>query len=162
MTARVCLRSRRADGEHDWRFDGDDPYTVCTWCGLTTEALTGRVLREGLGAPQRVRMTRQRPWRADYPDAVIVARPSPWGNPARVGDVTPVWREKHGWPFKHTRATAVDAFRLYVDAAPAPFRRAIREQLAGRDLACWCPLDEPCHADVLLELANARADRGRP
>ena len=26
--------------------------------------------------------------------------------------------------------------------------------LAGRDLACWCPLDQPCHADVLLELAN--------
>jgi hypothetical protein len=30
----------------------------------------------------------------------------------------------------------------------------VREQLAGRDLACWCPLDQPCHADVLLELAN--------
>lgn len=26
--------------------------------------------------------------------------------------------------------------------------------LAGKDLACWCPLDQPCHADVLLELAN--------
>jgi len=26
--------------------------------------------------------------------------------------------------------------------------------MAGRDLACWCPLDEPCHADVLLEIAN--------
>jgi hypothetical protein len=28
-------------------------------------------------------------------------------------------------------------------------------ELRGRDLACWCPLDEPCHADVLLEVANA-------
>jgi hypothetical protein len=28
-------------------------------------------------------------------------------------------------------------------------------ELAGRDLACWCPLDQPCHADVLLEIANA-------
>lgn len=27
--------------------------------------------------------------------------------------------------------------------------------LRGKDLACWCPLDQPCHADVLLELANA-------
>ena len=26
--------------------------------------------------------------------------------------------------------------------------------LRGHDLACWCPLDQPCHADVLLELAN--------
>lgn len=31
----------------------------------------------------------------------------------------------------------------------------VRRELAGRDLVCWCPLDEPCHADVLLELANA-------
>jgi len=30
----------------------------------------------------------------------------------------------------------------------------IRAALAGKDLACWCPLDQPCHADVLLELAN--------
>ena len=30
----------------------------------------------------------------------------------------------------------------------------IRRELRGRDLVCWCPLDQPCHADVLLELAN--------
>ena len=30
----------------------------------------------------------------------------------------------------------------------------VRQELAGRDLACWCPLDQPCHADVLLEIAN--------
>ena len=35
-----------------------------------------------------------------------------------------------------------------------------RERLRGRDLACWCPIEDehgnrfPCHADVLLELAN--------
>lgn len=33
----------------------------------------------------------------------------------------------------------------------------IRAELAGKDLACWCPLDQPCHADVLLELANGGA-----
>lgn len=27
-------------------------------------------------------------------------------------------------------------------------------RLRGHDLACWCPLDSPCHADVLLEIAN--------
>jgi Domain of unknown function (DUF4326) len=31
---------------------------------------------------------------------------------------------------------------------------AARHELAGRDLACWCPLDLPCHADVLLDVAN--------
>lgn len=35
----------------------------------------------------------------------------------------------------------------------------IRAELAGKDLACWCPLDQPCHADVLLEIANADPDR---
>lgn len=35
-----------------------------------------------------------------------------------------------------------------------------RAELAGRDLACWCPLDQPCHADVLLEIANAASGPG--
>lgn len=35
-------------------------------------------------------------------------------------------------------------------------------QLRGHDLACWCPLDQPCHADVLLELANAPIAEDRP
>ena len=30
----------------------------------------------------------------------------------------------------------------------------VRRELRGKDLACWCPLDQPCHADVLLEIAN--------
>jgi hypothetical protein len=41
------------------------------------------------------------------------------------------------------------AGRLAVTIADA------RRELRGRDLACYCPLDEPCHADVLLEVANA-------
>jgi hypothetical protein len=30
----------------------------------------------------------------------------------------------------------------------------VKRELAGRDLACYCPLDQPCHADVLLAVAN--------
>lgn len=37
-----------------------------------------------------------------------------------------------------------------------PTLAAIRAELAGHDLACWCPIGQPCHADVLLELANPR------
>jgi hypothetical protein len=52
---------------------------------------------------------------------------------------------------------AVDMFRTYVQVQardfPDSFERWI-EPLRGRDLACWCPLDQPCHADVLLEVAN--------
>lgn len=32
-------------------------------------------------------------------------------------------------------------------------------ELRGKDLACWCPLDQPCHADVILEIANAEPQR---
>lgn len=37
------------------------------------------------------------------------------------------------------------------DSGSEPFTL---ESLRGKNLACWCPLDQPCHADVLLELAN--------
>lgn len=42
-----------------------------------------------------------------------------------------------------------------ITAGPPPTVEEIRQHLAGKDLACWCPLDgQPCHADVLLQLAN--------
>jgi hypothetical protein len=34
-------------------------------------------------------------------------------------------------------------------------RAAIQRDLRGKQLACWCPLGQPCHADVLIEVANA-------
>ena len=42
---------------------------------------------------------------------------------------------------------------VIVAGAP-PTEAEIREHLAGKNLACWCALDAPCHADVLLELAT--------
>lgn len=50
-------------------------------------------------------------------------------------------------------AMAVEWFRWYRNVAPL---KDI-EELCGKDLACWCPLDQPCHADVLLELAAQRS-----
>ena len=46
---------------------------------------------------------------------------------------------------------------IYADEVDIPKPPAIDEivaELRGKDLACWCPLDQPCHADVLLKLAN--------
>ena len=66
-----------------------------------------------------------------------------------------------------TRGDAViKAVSLYNDEATywlggwettRPDLYAALPTLAGRDLACWCPLDQPCHADVLLEIANGGA-----
>lgn len=50
-----------------------------------------------------------------------------------------------GWP--------IDWNPRYLPFQPADIRALLR----GRDLVCWCPLDLPCHADVLLELANGGA-----
>ena len=97
--------------------------------------------------PKRVQMRRDRPWRKDNPDAVIVARPSPWGNRYRVGERYRTERGGHG--LIKDRAMAVDLFRRH----QARWMPDIT-QLRGKDLACWCPPGEPCHADVLLEIAN--------
>lgn len=97
--------------------------------------------------PKRIQMSRQRPWLAENPDAVIVARPSVWGNPFRLG-VNALSVEQ-----------AVEMFRDLVTTSGSTwghFRNTVRVELGGRDLACWCALDAPCHADVLLELANPK------
>lgn len=72
----------------------------------------------------------------------------------------------HGWWFPTKReaaekAVAMFRFRLTTDikAARLPIADQL-DELRGKNLACWCPLDQPCHADVLLELANASKARG--
>jgi hypothetical protein len=52
---------------------------------------------------------------------------------------------------------AVEWFRLRSDSQPTRYGFAWVSPLLGHDLACWCPLDQPCHADVLIELIEAAA-----
>ena len=73
---------------------------------------------------------------------MVVTRPTRWGNPHPLG---------------LGRAEAVRRYRDDLLAGRlAVTVDEVRAELAGRDLACWCPLGEPCHADVLLEVANRR------
>lgn len=107
--------------------------------------------------PQRVQMTRKHPWRAQHPDAVIVARGHEWGNPYPVG--AEMMTCKYGVsdlpPIVITRELAVALFRAWLlDRFGVGIYEHIRRELGGKDLACWCPLDQPCHADLLLEIAN--------
>lgn len=90
--------------------------------------------------PRRIKRSRARGWRK--PDgAVIVDRTSRYGNPYRVGvDAT-------------DNAEAVEMFRTYLDGRP-DLVAMIRRELRGRDLVCFCDLTLPCHADVLLAIAN--------
>ncbi|WP_396917953.1 DUF4326 domain-containing protein [Mycolicibacterium sp.] len=55
-----------------------------------------------------------------------------------------------------TADDAVSFFEVDLRCGFLRFRiEDIRRELRGHDLVCWCPLASPCHADVLLELANA-------
>ncbi len=89
---------------------------------------------------QRIQRKRTKGYRLP-PNAVCVSRPTKWGNPFTLSD----------------RAEAVALFRDYVLARGAGYPLS---ELRGKDLACWCPLVDtdgkpvPCHADVLLALAN--------
>lgn len=96
--------------------------------------------------PKRIHLSRKKGWRKPE-GCIVVSRPSKWGNHIRVTGVSGVV----------TAATPEEAVRRYREmlALSAPLRNAIRRELGGYDLACWCPLDQPCHADVLLEIANS-------
>ena len=101
--------------------------------------------------PKRIQMHRRKGgWRKDHPDAVIVARPSKWGNKFVVGER--YLTAKYGHAKVRDRAHAADLFRDWAERWLSDVA-----QLRGKDLACWCPLDQPCHADVLLEMANRPA-----
>jgi hypothetical protein len=97
--------------------------------------------------PDRIQLSRAKGWRLP-PGTVVVARPSIWGNPFRVGDF--------GIP---DQAAAVQRYREWLAgrvAGPKHLDLLIRlPELRGKNLACWCKPGTPCHADVLMELANA-------
>ena len=95
----------------------------------------------GQVTPKRIQRKRTKGWRMP-PNTVYVGRPSRWGNPFTV--------EEYG------AKMAVSLFSFCVairDNDGCEFLDGL-EELRGKDLACWCPLDQPCHADVLLEAAN--------
>jgi hypothetical protein len=113
--------------------------------------------------PIRIQRQRSRGWRKPI-DAIVVTRPSVWGNPFPVasgaGELFPradsvrMYRELvltgETWFHDH-RFTRHESGPLRV-----PTVEQIRNALAGRDLVCWCPLDVECHADFLLQTANTQ------
>ncbi|MBB3889472.1 hypothetical protein GGQ61_000169 [Phenylobacterium haematophilum] len=107
-----------------------------------------------MSRPVRVQLSRQKGWRMP-PNTVKVDRTSKWGNSHRIGDDIIVFGGAKAVEVLRNidAAQAVEAFRT--DAARLP--PTVWERLRGKNLACWCKIGSPCHADVLLELANAPA-----
>ncbi len=89
-------------------------------------------------------MRRTKGWRKPA-NVVYVGRPTRWGNPYRVEELG--------------RTEAMRRFRKLFEAkargAKTEFPVPDLSELRGKDLACWCRPDQECHADILIELANA-------
>ncbi|TCM21459.1 uncharacterized protein DUF4326 [Novosphingobium sp. PhB165] len=122
--------------------------------------------------PHRVQLRRTKGWRMPE-NTVKVSRPGKFGNPFVIGETAHVWHRPGtapGWP---TEPLYIDRFRVVAAwHAVELFRKAMEGDpewypaaehcwtlpdltaLRGKNLACFCSLDQPCHADVLLELAN--------
>ena len=124
--------------------------------------------------PKRIQRKRTKGWR--MPDgAVYVGRTAgawaqfkPFANPFRIGGLFKIgtpgqtgfsWLEAmpgyedQTFTKVESAEQAVEMFREY--RRRYPYSAEEVEPIKGRDLACWCALDSPCHADVLLEIANA-------
>jgi hypothetical protein len=89
-------------------------------------------------------------------NAVNIARPGPWGNPFIVGKDGDLARCVELFELALAGFLSVSTSHATIDAQRALRRHALEHlaELRGQDLACWCALDKPCHADVLLALAN--------
>jgi hypothetical protein len=94
-----------------------------------------------------VQRRRVKGWRKPA-NTVCVDRTTKWGNPFKAD-----------WPEGgKNRQWAVSAFRGYYHN-DAEYRATVVAELRGKNLACFCSLDGPCHADVLIEWTN---DQGQP
>lgn len=131
--------------------------TVITAWEAIDKALTK--LEEADNKPKRIQRKRVKGWRMPE-NTVYVGRPSKWGNPFTVIACKSVKNKglffvNDGGPYntktkQAAHQVAADRYFQYI------CRRVDLDidELRGKNLACWCPLDQPCHADVLLELAN--------
>jgi hypothetical protein len=93
--------------------------------------------------PQRIQLSRKKGWKKPA-NTVVVARPSRWGNPWKVGA-------------DGDAAKCVERYSHFVcsNIWSFPNRDAIKSLLKGKNLACWCKIGDPYHADVLITIANA-------
>jgi len=101
---------------------------------------SGCCLKRLVSQPRRIQLSRKKNWRLP-PNTVVVSRPSKWGNPFKVSKTCPA-------------KNAVHLYEQWIRFEGYAVALGAKVALRGKNLACWCKLNEPCHADVLLRLAN--------
>ena len=109
--------------------------------------------------PIRIQRKRTKGWRMPE-GAIDVTRSGAWGNPFVVNTNFAAGKRIGGYyTAVPTVEDAVECFRIWASEQP-DYVAAVQHNLRGKNLACWCPLVDkdgkpiPCHADVLLEIAN--------
>lgn len=112
--------------------------------------------------PSRIQLSRKKGWRMP-PGTVKVDRSTRWGNPFNA---TQTYTNHLGGVILQLRerpslARCLDLFQAYAIGVQIVDPEWL-EPLRGKNLACWCALDQPCHADVLLELANRNYPEANP
>jgi len=98
--------------------------------------------------PIRIQRKRTKGWRMS-PNTIYVGRPTIWGNPFVVGRDGDADR-----CVELFKAVLRMPFLRLPDGTDVRWNDLIKERLRGKHLACWCALDRPCHADILLQIAN--------
>ena len=105
--------------------------------------------------PHRVQLQRTKGWRMPA-HTRKVDRTTVYGNPFRKGD--DIVQLHRAWLTGRMTDAVIEARYPPLVAKHLISRRqhvlATLSELRGMNLACWCPLNQPCHADLLLELAN--------
>lgn len=115
--------------------------------------------------PQRMQVSRKRGFDLQKASralnglpAKLVTRPGKWGNPFSIEDIAGKYKLSREAAQAKAVALAGEWLRGTLDPrrspTPPPSREAIRAELRGYNLACWCKPGTSCHADVLIELAN--------
>lgn len=106
--------------------------------------------------PQRIQRKRTKGWKMPA-NALSVTRPGKYGNQYRIFERKGMWivsdEDNNDWQFETKTAAASWAVEMFEHTLPDELDLS---ELRGKDLACFCPLDQPCHADILLRLANEK------
>ncbi|MGJ5163185.1 DUF4326 domain-containing protein [Bradyrhizobium sp. HKCCYLR1051] len=107
--------------------------------------------------PRRIQRQRTKGWRMPE-NTVVVDRSTKWGNPFRVGPECSALSPANQVQKLRDMIAIHGGFYSARDqdlGKPKVTPADIRRELRGKNLACWCRLDQACHADLLLEIANA-------
>jgi len=125
---------------------------------------------------KRIQRKRTKGWKMPE-NTVYVGRPTKYGNPFKlIGDqlfsdaghrrniFSPwiIYDQHHLYTKEEGLEKCLELYKLWVigwlvtdDVRPCPFTLTeARRELSGKDLACWCPIDKPCHADILIKFID--------